>query len=128
MNPTKIIKDDFNAINCESENCGSPAWAFAKLCWIWESQKFEMRVVCGGCDHIQSKEYSEGLMDGTILEPIQGYDNWYYPEDKKEYQEVLHFTQHEKLIEIVGLPRILIQYGFGNQELGRTVVPPTRYP
>lgn len=119
------LKDDFNAIDCESDLCGSPSWAFAKLCWIWDSQKFEMRVVCGGCDNIQSKKYSEELMNGEIKEPIMGYDNWYYPHEP-EYEEVLHYTYHEKLLEIRGLPRDVIVMQFGH-EIGRTRIPPMRY-
>jgi len=93
----------FNILVCEN-GCGSPTYGHVKSTWIFESNRFELRVIAMGCGCIQSKEYSDHLMNGKIKEPIYTGVDWVYPEDDN-YQEAVHYLEHEKLIEIVGLPR-----------------------
>lgn len=97
----RSVRTDFTIL-CENEgDCGSPVWAYLTTKWIFESNRFEQRVVCGGCEYVQSREYTNGLVSGKIKEPIYtGYD-WVYP-DTEEYQEWIHYTEHEPLIKIKG--------------------------
>ncbi len=71
-----------NTFVCEGEQCGSPTYAHVIRKWIFESNKFETRVVCGGCGHIQSREYSEDLINGKIKPPISTPNGlWVYDGD-----------------------------------------------
>ena len=88
---------------CEN-GCGSPTYGYSKLKWIFESNRFEMRVVADGCGCTQSKEYSYKLMNGEIDFPIYSiYGDWVYPQEEG-YHEAIHYSQCEKLLSIRGLP------------------------
>ena len=97
------MKDYISAFVCEG-SCGSPCYTVLQSKWIFETNKIESRMVCGGCGHVQSREYSDDLMNDKIKPPIFIGDDWVYPDDE-HYQEVIHFSEHEPLIEIVGLSR-----------------------
>src|SRR3989304_4834807 len=77
----------FNILVCEN-GCGSPTYGHVKSTWIFESNRFELRVIAMGCGCIQSKEYSDHLMNGKIKEPIYTGVDWVYPEDDN------YFTIH----------------------------------
>ena len=65
----------------------------------------ELRVVCGGCGHVQSKEYSDDLINGKIKPPVSGLSGEWFRPDHPYYEEIVHYTFHEKLIQIIGMPR-----------------------
>ena len=110
------MKTCFKGFICEGDKCGSPTYAFVTRKFIFESMKFETRVECGGCGHIQSKEYSDDLIIGKIKPSLPIENGWIHPSDSR-YDEVLHYSEHEKLIEIVGLVRKEVHY-----------IAPRRYP
>ena len=96
------MKEYISPFICEND-CGSPSYAVLRSKWIFETNRFELRFICGGCDFIQSKKYSDDLVSGKVKPPIyDGHGIWYCPDDV-DYKEALHYSEHEKLLSIRGL-------------------------
>lgn len=100
-----------NAFVCEGERCGSPTYAYVVRTWIFETNKIETRVKCGGCGHLQSEEYSQDLINGKVKPPIAVGDGegWIYPHnpDYEIWKALMRHnckTRHEPLLQITIIP------------------------
>lgn len=96
-----IFIDNVTPIICEAE-CGSPCYGF-RLGMNPE------RIMCGGCEHIQSEKYSSEILSKNFLPPIlTDAGQWLDPGDGPEYFECLDIMLHPFIkIQNISLTRRL---------------------
>lgn len=88
------MQQDVPIFVCDGD-CGSPTYAFLQRRWIFETNQWETRMVCGGCGHIQSKEYSDDLINGKVKPPVYvGYPGYIY-DDNPDYELWKNLMKHD---------------------------------
>ena len=76
-------------IECES-GCGSPVEAYVRSV-LTVHGKMEQRVICMGCEFVQSEEYSKEILSPDYKEPIYHGMGWCFPNESgyEEWKKVL---------------------------------------